>query len=59
MLKIQVFHDILILKTHNRAMQNNISEFNNVIALLESAEDDNTIDRLKRRLKVYAPNFKF
>lgn len=39
------------------AMQNNISEFNNVMAQLESAEDDDTIDRIKKRLKVYAPNF--
>lgn len=39
------------------AMQNNISEFNNVMAQLESAEDDYTIDRIKKRLKVYAPNF--
>lgn len=40
------------------AMQNNISEFNNVMAQLESAEDDDTIDRIKKRLRVYAPNFR-
>lgn len=39
------------------AMQNNVIEFNNVMAQLESAEDDYTIDRIKKRLKVYAPNF--
>ena len=40
------------------AMQNNVIEFNNVMVQLESAEDDDTIDRVKRRLKIYAPNFK-
>lgn len=40
------------------AMQNNVIEFNNVMAQLESAEDDDTIDRIKKRLQVYAPNFR-
>ena len=40
------------------AMQNKVSEYNDIMAILESEEDDDTIDRIKRRLKEYAPNFK-
>lgn len=39
------------------AMQNNTAEFNNVMARLETAEDDDTIDRVHNGLKTYAPNF--
>ena len=40
------------------AMQNKVPEYNDIMAILESEEDNDTIDRIKRRLKEYAPNFK-
>ena len=39
------------------AMQNNKKDFDNIIAQLETNEDDVTLERLRRRVKEYAPNF--
>lgn len=41
------------------AMQNNTTEFNNVMARLETAEDDDTIARVHKRLKTHTPDFKY
>lgn len=39
------------------AMQNNKKDFDNIIAQLETNEADVTLERLRRRVREYAPNF--